>query len=122
MNKLLSGGLLLLFLSLTACHSHTEVEQDPVQIVGADRLKVLAEAINNLNFSKAELVDFPDTLPLMGKISATEDRTNVVPARAGGRIESIMVASGETVTAGQPLATVFSPDFVAAREEFLQSV
>ena len=123
--KLSSITLLFLFLSVagTSCEwSQKPTERDPVERVDATTLKVHAEALENLKFAKAELTEFPEQLLLMGKISITEDRTTVVPARVAGRIETISFASGEFVTAGQQLATLFSADFVSAKEEYLQSL
>ena len=109
--------------ALTACHFNKPEEvREPVEVTGPGHLRISADAMANLAFATAELKDAPDTLSVMGKISPTEDKTWVVPARAAGRIESVLVASGETVTVGQPLARVFSPDFVAAKEEYLQSL
>jgi membrane fusion protein, copper/silver efflux system len=117
----LSKLILGIFFLLLACTHHQEAEE-PVQVKGPDLLLISDEAMGNLKATPAELKDFPDTLSVTGKISPTEDRTNVVPARAGGRIEQVLIASGETVVAGQPLALLWSPDYIAAREEYLQSL
>ena len=45
-----------------------------------------------------------------------------MPARVAGEIEGVFVASGETVRQGEILAKLFSPDFISAREEYLQSL
>ncbi|PWU19427.1 MAG: hypothetical protein C5B49_05795 [Bdellovibrio sp.] len=95
---------------------------DPVQKIDAKTIRVAKEALDNLKITKAENKDFPDLLSLMGKISVTEDRTTIVPARVAGRMEAIYFASGEHVNQGQILATMFSPDFIAAREEYLLSL
>jgi len=94
----------------------------PVQAVSTNRLRITKEAMPNVTFVAIQTSDFPDVLNLMGKISATEDRTVVVPARVGGRVESVLVTSGELVKPGQPLVTLFSPDFISTREEYLQSI
>ena len=113
--------LLPLFL-MAACHRHESIEGNAVAIVAPNQLLVSAPALSHLKLAKSEKVDFPEYLTLMGRISPTEDRTTVVPARVSGRIESVYVASGETVRAGQMLAKLFSPDFISAREEYLQSL
>ena len=109
-------------LGVCGCHSHAEKVEEPVEVLGPNQLKVSADAMANLKLTTVQTSDFPEILPLTGKVSPTEDRTTVVPARAAGRIEAVYIASGETVKAGQALASIFSPDFIAAREEYLQSV
>src|ERR1700722_5346023 len=114
--------LLIALVAQLGCHRHAEEMEDPVQVLSPGLLHISADAMSNLKFSTAELTDFPETLSVTGKISPTEDRTHVVPARASGRIEQVLIASGESVTAGQPLALLWSPDYVSAREEFIQSI
>lgn len=109
--------------SLCSCSwFRKEPVRDPVQRVDATTIRVYKDALENIKISKTKTVPFPDLLSLMGKISVTEDRTTIVPARVSGRIESIFFASGEYVKRGQILATMFSADFIAAREEYLLSL
>jgi Cu(I)/Ag(I) efflux system membrane fusion protein len=96
-------------------------EAEPVTKINDTTVAITKEAMASILTTKAKTIEFPDKLDLMGRISVTEDRTTVVPARVTGRTESVYVASGETVKKGQPLLSLFSPDFVAAREEYLQS-
>ncbi len=95
---------------------------EPVSRMDESTLLVQKNALNNLKFATAQVLDFPEQLHVSGKISITEDRTTVVPARVTGRIESIKFASGEFVKEGQLLLTLFSPDFVAAKEEYVQAL
>jgi membrane fusion protein, copper/silver efflux system len=123
MKKLTQPLLVLLVLSLCSCNWVKKVQtHDPVERVDASTIRVYKEALENLKVGKANQEPFPDLLSLMGKISVTEDRTTIVPARVTGRIENIFFASGEHVNQGQILATMFSPDFIAAREEYLLSL
>ena len=55
---------------------------------------------------------------LLGRIAADETRLATISAWMPGRIEKMHVAfTGETVAAGQPLVTIFSPDLLAAASE-----
>lgn len=114
--------IVFLTLILTGCFSKKEASDEPVQVIGENILRISEEAMSNLKIATAENRDFPEVLSVTGKISPTEDRMHVVPSRATGRIEQVLIASGESVVAGQPLASIWSPDFVAAREEFIQSI
>jgi Cu(I)/Ag(I) efflux system membrane fusion protein len=115
-------GLTSAGLIFPACNRSKSTAHESVERVDASTIRVYKEAVDNLKLSKASVLNFPDQLFLMGKISITEDRTNIVPARVSGRIESIAFASGEHVTQGQLLAKLFSADFLAAKEEYLQSL
>ena len=93
-----------------------------IQKVSDDSLKLSDEAIKNLKLEPVIKGDFPEKLSLMGRISVPEDRTVVIPSRVTGRTEAVYVASGEVVTAGEPLCVIFSADFAVAREEYLQTL
>jgi RND family efflux transporter MFP subunit len=95
---------------------------DPVERVGDATIRVYKDALENIKTTRISIMDFPDKLYLSGKIGITEDRTTVIPSRVTGRIENIYFASGEMVTKNQLLATIFSPDFVAAKEEYYQAL
>ena len=61
-----------------------------------------------------------NSLKLSGKIKANEESNAVQVTYFGGRIEKLYVNStGERVRAGQRLATIYSPDLVAAQQELL---
>lgn len=111
------------FCSLVSTGCTKKPEEVPlVQKISEDSVKLADEAVKNLKLQKIHEENFPDELSLMGRISVPEDRMTVVSARVGGRIDSVYVTSGEVVTPGQALASIFGPDFVIAKEEYLQSV
>lgn len=114
--------LLFLFLiCLSACTKHAETHE-PVEKVNETTVKIYSDALKNIQRGRAERSDFPELLFLMGKVGVTEDRTTIVPARVSGRTESIHFSSGEFVKQGQVLMSLISPDFVAAKEEYLQAL
>ncbi len=115
-------AILLFPLAMLSCTKQAVKEVSLVERVNDSSLKVQPEAMKNLTVGKAEMRELPERMDLMGRISVTEDRTTVVPARVGGRTEAIFLASGETVKKGQKMASLFSPDFISAREEYLQSL
>lgn len=119
---ILQAAWLLTSAALFCQCTHKITLTEPVERVDATTLRVHKDALDNLKTAKASITDFPEQLYLMGKVSVTEDRTIVVPARVAGRTESILFASGEYVKTGQLLMTLFSPDFVAAKEEYLSAL
>ena len=112
---------LALILTLGACTKNSD-NHDPVERINDTTIKIYSEGLKNIQRTKAAISDFPELLYLMGKVGVTEDRTTIVPARVSGRTESINFSSGEFVKQGQVLMTLFSPDFVAAKEEYLQAL
>jgi Cu(I)/Ag(I) efflux system membrane fusion protein len=60
---------------------------------------------------------------LQGKVQADERRISELTARFGGRIEKLFVSfTGENVTKGEKLATIYSPGLVTAQRELLEAV
>jgi Cu(I)/Ag(I) efflux system membrane fusion protein len=96
--------------------------KDPVQVIDATTLELSDDAIANLDLTAVSQQDFPDVLSIMGSISVVENRVTSVPARTAGRIDAVLKVSGEYVHAGDALALEFSPDFVAARQEYLEAL
>ena len=98
------------------------VETEPVHKINDTTVALAPNALKNISVTTAEMRPFPDLLNLMGRISVAEDRITVVPARAAGRLDAVFPSSGESVVQGQILANLYSPDFIAAREEYLSSM
>jgi len=129
--KLKSGAVIGIIFALgfasaklipTTLSQKSDSDQAMVEKVSDDSLKLSDETIRNLKISPTVKGEVPEELSIMGKISVAEDRTAMVAARVSGRIESINVPSGAVLKAGDQLATLFSPDFVIAREEYLQTL
>ena len=112
---------LVLTMMLGSCKK-APVEEQMIQKISEDSLKLTDDAIKNLKLEKVVRGEFPEKLSLMGRISVPEDRIAVVPARVAGRTDAVFVASGEVVEMNQPLASIFSADFAIAREEYIQAV
>ncbi len=60
-------------------------------------------------------------LRLAGSVTYNAFKTTPVFSPSGGPVHEILVAPGETVHAGQPLLTVNSPDYSAARSAYLKA-
>ena len=61
----------------------------------------------------------PDTIAVTGKLALDRQRVHIAAARVAGRLGRVFVFEGESVKAGQPLAEVYSPDFISAENEYL---
>ena len=61
-----------------------------------------------------------NSITLSGKIEVNEDQKAVMPAHFDGRIEKLYVNTvGDRVSRGQVVASVYSPELVAAQQELI---
>jgi Cu(I)/Ag(I) efflux system membrane fusion protein len=119
------AGAALLVIGLRAAETKAPAaaaEQAAVTVLDKMTLQLSDEAAGGLTTAKAVTTGFPETLGLMGAISVVENRVTVVPARVAGRVDTVLKVTGEAVKAGDPLVLLYSPDYLAAREEYLQGV
>ena len=65
--------------------------------------------------------NLPRTLRLTGAVAYNAFLTTPVFAAIGGPVHEILVAPGQFVSKGQPLLTVTSPDYSAARSAYLKA-
>jgi membrane fusion protein, heavy metal efflux system len=61
-------------------------------------------------------------LSLPGTVAIPPSQLRVVAAPANGLVETVLVAADETVTAGQPIARLRSPDLVEAQRQYLAAM
>ncbi len=92
---------------------------DPYEIVMTESAAKLAD-IQSMVVSKG----VPEkTIYLQGKVQADERNITEVTARFGGRIEKLFVNfTGQHVRQGEKLATIYSPELVAAQRELLEAL
>lgn len=131
--------------TIWTCSMHPQIRQDQpgkCPICGMDLVPVssvesedepMDPAEIQLTESAAKLADIQTwkvtrnspvkEIILQGKVAADERRIAELTARFGGRIEKLHVSfTGETVRKGQPLATIYSPELIAAQRELLEAV
>lgn len=61
-------------------------------------------------------------LDVPGEVQIDSSRVAVVSSRAPGRIERLSAAQGQAVGAGQTVATLSSPEYLAAQSDLVQAV
>jgi membrane fusion protein, copper/silver efflux system len=66
-----------------------------------------------------ELQTVQDQLIVNGKLAINGLKLHQVSARVAGRIDRINMVEGTYVQAGQPIAWLFSPEFISAQNEYL---
>ncbi|MBI4800861.1 MAG: efflux RND transporter periplasmic adaptor subunit, partial [Desulfarculus sp.] len=73
-----------------------------------------------LKTSQAQVMSMEKTIRATGKVDYDEKRLVTVSPKIGGWIEELYVDfTGRAVKKGEPLLTIFSPDLLAAQEEYL---
>jgi membrane fusion protein, heavy metal efflux system len=87
----------------------------------AELFTVPKEQMAHLQIVPAEKGPLPRTLRLAGSVAYNAFETSPVFAAIGGPVHEILVAPGQFVHAGQPLLTVTSPDYSAARSAYIKA-
>ena len=87
----------------------------------AELFSVPKEQMSHIQVVAAEKGSLPRTLRLTGSVAYDAFATTPVFAAIGGPVHEILVAPGQFVQAGQPLLTVTSPDYSAARSAYIKA-
>jgi len=82
---------------------------------------VAKEQMAHLQVVSVEKSNLPRRLRFAGNVTYNAFKTTPVFSPIGGPVHEILVAPGQTVQAGQPLLTVNSPDYSAARSAYLKA-
>jgi RND family efflux transporter MFP subunit len=78
--------------------------------------------VQNMGVRTAEVerTDFSRTIRTVGKIEYNEESFYSVNTKVSGWVESLYINfTGQTVTKGEPLLDIYSPELVSSQEEFL---
>jgi RND family efflux transporter MFP subunit len=123
------AGVAILFFALTACggaapdgaaepDEHAEGSAAPVQVTlsaaGIESARIAVEAARlerDLAAADRAALEVPGTVELDPR------RVALVSSRIAGRLEKVLVVEGDAVEAGQAVAELFSPEFLAAQSD-----
>jgi membrane fusion protein, heavy metal efflux system len=87
----------------------------------AELFTLTQEQLAHVQIVAAEKGPLPRTLRLAGAVAYDAFQTTPVFAAIGGPVHEILVAPGQFVQAGQPLLSVTSPDYSAARSAYIKA-
>jgi membrane fusion protein, heavy metal efflux system len=87
----------------------------------AELFTVPKNQLEHIQIVSVEKGPLPRTLRLSGAVAFDAFQTTPVFAAIGGPVHEILVAPGEVVHSGQPLLTVTSPDYSAARSAYIKA-
>ena len=79
------------------------------------------DQMGHIQVVPVEKATLPRVLRLTGAVAYNSFMTTPVFAAIGGPVHELLVTPGETVRAGQPLLTVNSPDYSAARSAYIKA-
>jgi cobalt-zinc-cadmium efflux system membrane fusion protein len=97
-------------------YSGTEAKADTALL-----FSVPQDQLAHLQVVAVEKTKLPRLLRLTGNATYNAFKTTPVFSAIGGPVHEILVAPGQTVQAGQPLLTVNSPDYSAARSAYIKA-
>ncbi|MDX1940946.1 MAG: efflux RND transporter periplasmic adaptor subunit [Saprospiraceae bacterium] len=100
-----------------------ETNQDADLDPNAIRLSASAMHLAQVETSEVQLGQVIKTIRLNGKVVADERQIFTQSAHLPGRIERLMLNfTGESVTKGQVIAKIYSPELITAQEELFQAI
>jgi membrane fusion protein, copper/silver efflux system len=81
----------------------------------------LQQPLPGLTLTKLHDLALPGVLETTGQITFDDRRVANIISRVTGRIEQVYVSQWDYVRRGQPIITLYSPDFMTAEAEYLQA-
>lgn len=98
-----------------------EGEDEPSATAAGNRIKISADKVQKLGVktSAVSLRELTRTVRAAGRIEADERRIYTIAPKFEGWIEKLHVnATGDRISAGQPLFEVYSPELISAQREY----
>lgn len=88
---------------------------------GPELLQLQPGALPDMTLYTVRDVQLPGLLETTGQIAFDDRRVANIISRVAGRIEQVHVSQWDSVRRGQPILTLYSPDFMTAEAEYLQA-
>jgi Cu(I)/Ag(I) efflux system membrane fusion protein len=106
---------------MTMDHSAHQMGGSPIMAMGDTvTLDAKARQLAGVQTAQAAVKALAKDIKTTGKIAMNESGRTYITSRVEGRVDELYVsADGETIAEGQPIASVYSPTYIAAQEEFL---
>lgn len=121
---------LLAAAALAACDSNPATRADvtppppPPRLVeqaGGIRVLQLSAPVPGLTEAQASQIELPGVLETSGHVDFDDRRVASISSRVAGRIDSVRVSQWDNVRRGEPILSLYSPDFMTAEAEYLQA-
>ena len=88
---------------------------------GPELLQIPRDGVPGMTEVTVQEVALPGVLETTGQITFDDRRVANIISRVAGRIEEVRVSQWDNVRRGQPILTLYSPDFMTAEAEYLQA-
>ena len=102
-------------------HSAHQSGNSPIMAMGDTvTLDAKARQLAGVQTAQAVMKSLSKDIKTTGKIAMNESGRTYITSRVEGRVDELYVsADGETIEQGQAIASVYSPTYIAAQEEYL---
>lgn len=106
---------------ITMDHSAHQMSGSSIMAMGDTvTLDAKARQLAGVQTAQATVKALAKDIKTTGKIAMNESGRTYITSRVEGRIDELYVsADGETIGEGQAIASVYSPTYIAAQEEYL---
>jgi membrane fusion protein, copper/silver efflux system len=88
---------------------------------GPELLQLDHDRLPDMTLTAVQEVTLPGVLETTGQISFDDRSVANIISRVSGRIERVFVSQWDHVGRGQPIVTLYSPDYMTAEAEYLQA-
>jgi len=106
----------------TTAHSTSDVPPLVRQSDGQELLVVDPTRIAGLSLGTVREVLLPGVLEAVGQVTFDDRLVSTIISRVSGRLEDIRVSQWDTVRAGEPILSLYSPDFMTGEAEYLEAL
>ena len=132
-SRLIAGiaSAAVFILMLAGCHTEETQVAAPVatpagpQLVqegGHEYLLLKQSDVPGMTFVEVKDESIQGGLETTGQFTFDDKSVSTIVSRVQGRIEDIRASLWDTVTRGEPIAKLYSPDFMTAEAEYLQAL
>lgn len=129
--RLAIGGCAMLALAVAGCRATQDSSAAPPpqaavpvlihQSGQPEMIDLNLSAVPGAKFSEVHEVELPGILETNGQVTFDDRRVSTIVSRVQGRIEQTRVSLWDNVRRGEPIVSLYSPDFMTAEAELLQA-
>jgi Cu(I)/Ag(I) efflux system membrane fusion protein len=121
----------LLLGCVAGCHSEASTtpsaqpETSAPQLVqqdGHEYLLLKQNEVPGMSYAEVKDIALPAVLETNGQVTFDDQKVSTIVSRVQGRIEDARVSQWDSVTRGEPIVKLYSPDFMTAEAEYLQAL
>ena len=91
------------------------------KVTDRDVLQLTGAQVPGLTVAEVQSVELPGVLETNGHVAFDDQRVSTIVSRVAGRIEATRVSQWDNVRRGEPIISLYSPDFMTAEAEYLQA-